>query len=76
MSDEVPKSTDGTPSVPTPQTMPTTAGILTGLATAWATVKIGGAMGLGQAESSVVAGAVVSSVTSLFHKLAQKWHWA
>ena len=58
----------------TPQSPPAAFGVLQSFATSWLAYKGGTAVGLSPTESVLLAGSVVSVGTSLFHKLAQKWH--
>lgn len=60
---------------PTPQTPPTAIGILQALVTSWGTFKIGTALGVPPDTALILAGGVVSAVTSFAHTLAQKFHW-
>lgn len=65
-----------TPKTPTPQLAPTVAGIFQAALMSYLITHAGTAAGLDQNTALVIAGVVVSLITSGFHRIAQSLHWS
>lgn len=59
---------------PTPQTPPTLFGVLQAMGTAWVAYKVGETAGVPPEYAAMIAGTVVSAVTSGLHKWAENLH--
>lgn len=72
--DLAPMNTPAPLVTPTPQKPPGAFGVLQSVLTSYLTFQAATHLGLPPTESVILAGGVVSLLTSSIHRLAQKWH--